>query len=137
MCSARRYHRSAVVGFPIRTSPDHRLYTATRGFSQCPTSFFGTWRLGILRKPLLAFSPSCGEFVTSCAFSLLLLLHYSVGKVLLSVLRQDGPANRRAVTQHDLPYAQSSLAKHKSTSRGSLALPQKTVTKALTLATEE
>ncbi len=43
------------MGFPIRTSPDQCLYTAPRGFSQCPTSFFGTWRLGIHRKPLVAF----------------------------------------------------------------------------------
>jgi hypothetical protein len=45
---------SATAGFPIRISPDFRLYTATRGFSQCPTSFFGIWRLGILRKLLVA-----------------------------------------------------------------------------------
>ena len=44
------------MGFPIRISPDHRLYTAPRDFSQCPTSFFGTWRLGIHRKPLVAYS---------------------------------------------------------------------------------
>lgn len=55
MCSVREYGRFAPVGFPIRTSPDQCLYTAPRGFSQCPTSFFGTWRLGIHRKPLVAF----------------------------------------------------------------------------------
>jgi hypothetical protein len=44
-----------VAGFPIRKSPDHRLYTATRGLSQCPTSFIGTWRQGIHRKPLVAY----------------------------------------------------------------------------------
>ena len=54
MCSGKRCHWFAMAGFPIRTSPDQRLYTATRGFSQCPTSFFGTWRLGILRKLLVA-----------------------------------------------------------------------------------
>ena len=37
-----RYCGFAAVGFPIRISPDRRLYTAPRGFSQCPTSFFGT-----------------------------------------------------------------------------------------------
>ena len=42
------------AGFPIRISSDCRLYTATRGFSQCPTSFFGTRRLGIHRKLLVA-----------------------------------------------------------------------------------
>ena len=55
MCSDQGYCRFAAVGFPIRTSPDQRLYTATRGFSQCPTSFFGIWRLGIHRKPLVAY----------------------------------------------------------------------------------
>jgi hypothetical protein len=42
------------AGFPIRISPDRRLYTAPRGFSQCPTSFVGIWRQGILRKLLVA-----------------------------------------------------------------------------------
>ncbi len=44
----------ATGGFPIRTSPDHSLYTAPRGFSQCPTSFFGIRRLGIHHKPCVA-----------------------------------------------------------------------------------
>ena len=44
----------AAVGFPIRRSPDRRLYTAPRGFSQCPTSFVGTYRQGIHRKLLVA-----------------------------------------------------------------------------------
>ena len=43
------------VGFPIRTSPDERLHTATRGLSQCSTSFIGTWRQGIHRTPLVAY----------------------------------------------------------------------------------
>jgi hypothetical protein len=44
-------------GFPIRRSPDQRLYTAPRGFSQCPTSFIGIWRQGIHRKPYVAYFP--------------------------------------------------------------------------------
>ena len=32
----------------------NRLFAAHRGFSQRPASFFGTWRLGIHRKPLVA-----------------------------------------------------------------------------------
>ena len=32
----------ATTGFPIRRSSDQRLYTASRGLSQCPTSFIGT-----------------------------------------------------------------------------------------------
>ena len=55
MCSDRRYRGFASVGFPIRTSPGLSLYTALRSFSQCPTSFIGTWRLGIHRKPLVAY----------------------------------------------------------------------------------
>ena len=41
-------------GFPIRTSPDQRLLTAPRGFSQPATSFIGSWRQGIHRAPLVA-----------------------------------------------------------------------------------
>ena len=46
----------AAAGFPIRKSPDQHLYTASRGLSQCPTSFIGVWRQGIHRKPLLTYS---------------------------------------------------------------------------------
>ena len=42
MCSVRGHRWFATVGFPIRKSPDQRLYTASRGLSQCPTSFIGT-----------------------------------------------------------------------------------------------
>jgi hypothetical protein len=44
------------TGFPIRTSPDRSLHTAPRGLSQCSTSFIGTWRQGIHRTPLVAYS---------------------------------------------------------------------------------
>ena len=46
----------AAAGFPIRKSPDLHLYTATRGLSQCPTSFIGVWRQGIHRVPLVTCS---------------------------------------------------------------------------------
>ena len=46
----------AAAGFPIRKSPDQHLYTASRGLSQCPTSFIGIWRQGIHRKPLVTYS---------------------------------------------------------------------------------
>ena len=46
----------AAAGFPIRKSPDLHLYTATRGLSQCPTSFIGVWRQGIHRLPLITCS---------------------------------------------------------------------------------
>ena len=54
MCSTARSRWFAAVGFPIRISSDHSLYTAPRGFSQCPTSFVGIWRLGIHHKPFVA-----------------------------------------------------------------------------------
>ena len=44
------------MGFPIRRPPDRCLFTTPRSFSQCPTSFFGTGRLGIHHKPLVASS---------------------------------------------------------------------------------
>ena len=50
----------AATSFLIRKSPDQSLYTAPRGLSQCPTSFIGTWRQGIHRKPLVA-SPRDAE----------------------------------------------------------------------------
>ena len=46
------YQRVSPFGYPRII----RLYTAPRGFSQCPTSFFGIWRLGIHRKLLVASS---------------------------------------------------------------------------------
>ena len=89
MCSTSRCRWFSTAGFPIRTSPDCRLFTATRGFSQCPTSFFGTWRLGIHRKPLVASLRNAEKskffdyffhyfFLTSSSLRLI----YSVGKVL-------------------------------------------------------
>jgi hypothetical protein len=60
MCSTRGHRWFATVGFPIRRSPDQRLYTAPRGLSQCPASFIGTWRQGIHHKPLVA-SPRDAE----------------------------------------------------------------------------
>ena len=41
-------------GCPIRTSADHSLLAAPRGFSQPSTSFIGSWCQGIHRAPLLA-----------------------------------------------------------------------------------
>jgi hypothetical protein len=55
LCVQRWDAMGYIAGFPIRTSPDQSLYTAPRGLSQCPTSFFGTWRQGIHRKPLVAY----------------------------------------------------------------------------------
>jgi hypothetical protein len=60
MCSTGRCCGFAAAGFPIRTSSDQRLYTASRGLSQCPTSFIGIWRQGIHRKLLVA-SPRDAE----------------------------------------------------------------------------
>ena len=41
-------------GFPIRISTDLCSLAAPRGFSQLAASFFGSWRLGIHRMPLVA-----------------------------------------------------------------------------------
>jgi hypothetical protein len=81
MCSASGHAWIACVGFPIRRPPDQSLYTAPRGFSQCPASFIGVWRQGIHRKPLVAFFrdaensmlfTSCmGRFVLRNAFFVL------------------------------------------------------------------
>ena len=43
------------LGFPIRTSPDRRSLTAPRGISSFATSFFGSWRLGILRALFVTY----------------------------------------------------------------------------------
>ena len=73
MCSDKGCRWFATAGFPIRISPDRRLYTASRGFSQCPTSLFGIWRLGIHHKPSLAYLPSTESSIvfalSSCPFS--------------------------------------------------------------------
>ena len=74
MCSDRRSHRFAVRGFPIRIFPDQRLYTASRDFSQCPTSFIGIWRLGIHHKLLLASSLIRRTRLSSTLFSFFLFL---------------------------------------------------------------
>ena len=56
------------LGFPIRTSPDHRLLASPRGFSQLATSFFASLRLGIHTHALSS--------LTIKLTSSLLLLHY-------------------------------------------------------------
>ena len=43
-----------MIGCPIRTSPDLRLFAPTRGLSQLITSFIASMCLGILRTPLVA-----------------------------------------------------------------------------------
>ena len=42
---------SCKVGFPIRKSPDQRLFAAPRGLSQRTTSFIASYRLGIHQTP--------------------------------------------------------------------------------------
>ena len=81
MCSTGRCCGNAAAGFPIRKSSDQRLYTATRGLSQCPTSFIGTWRQGIHRKPLVA-SPRDAEKLILFGLHVYVVSYYSVGKVL-------------------------------------------------------
>ena len=130
----------AAAGFPIRTSPDQRLYTAPRGFSQCPTSFFGVWRQGIHRKPLVSSSHVMRRN-RNFSFRLLNQSHigsscaYSVGKVLTTILvvfnccqltgtlHQSDPRHPSSVNNHFLfidnsarliagPQAQNDVAKN-------------------------
>ena len=47
----------------------NRLFAAHRGLSQRPASFFGTWRLGIHRKPLVASACDTENSILFHAFS--------------------------------------------------------------------
>ena len=81
MCSVRGCRWIAAAGFPIRKSPDHRLYTASRGLSQCPTSFIGIWRQGIHRKPLVTYPRDAEKSKLFISFVTTALILYSVIKV--------------------------------------------------------
>ena len=86
MCSTRGFCGFAAVGFPIRKSSDQRLFTATRGLSQCPTSFFGTWCQGIHRKLLVASPRDAEKLILFGLHVFHVVIHvfisyYSVGKV--------------------------------------------------------
>gem|GEM_PF-1951926 len=94
---SRRCCGFATADFSIRTSPDRSLYTATRGFSQCPTSFIGTWRQGIHRKPLVA-SPRDTEKLILFGlhqFHFFSVSYYSIGKVLLAARTGSFTVDRR------------------------------------------
>ena len=54
------------------------MHTPHRSFSQCTTSFFGNWRLGIPRMPFVAY-PTCD---TEKLMFLRFPLAYSLGNVL-------------------------------------------------------
>ncbi len=64
------------LGFPIRTSPDHSLLAASRGFSQLTTSFFACLRLGIHTHALSSLTikstlnTKCSKrfYATTCSF---------------------------------------------------------------------
>jgi hypothetical protein len=58
MCSPQAAWACPHAGFPIRTSPAQRLHTPYRGFTQCTTSFIGSWHQGIHRMLLVAY-PTC------------------------------------------------------------------------------
>ena len=81
-------------GFPIRTSPDGSLHTASRGLSQCSTSFIGTWRQGIHRKPLVA-SPRDAEklilFGLQNIFRYFLGLSFIYSSVIIQLVRFCSP----------------------------------------------
>ena len=54
MYSSRSIMRLIMMGFPIRKSPDQRLFAPPRSLSQLITSFIASMCLGILRTPLVA-----------------------------------------------------------------------------------
>jgi hypothetical protein len=103
-----RYRWFATVGFPIRISPDQRLYTASRGLSQCPTSFFGIWRQGIHHKLLVA-SPRDAENSISLLLTIFFVCFalYSVFKVqaIASIVSVDC----RPLSLIDAPHSYAAL----------------------------
>ena len=122
MYSVRGCSRCARAGFPIRRSSDRRLYTASRGFSQCPTSFIGIWRLGIHHKLLLSSLPDTESSIvftlpySASSFRMLLgtaYAHYSVVKVRLSCTwfgRLDNTARLTAGLRHSTVLPSSILS---------------------------
>ena len=59
----REYHAFSVMGYPIRTSPDRRLFAPPRSLSQLITSFIASESQGIRHTLLLTF------FTCSCDLS--------------------------------------------------------------------
>jgi hypothetical protein len=108
---------SSIAGFPIRTSPDQSLYTAPRGFSQCPTSFFGTWRLGIHHKLLVAYSVM-RRFRNSSFFFFFRVFFpfYSVGNVLPAPLPPGSGLFMQPVEMRGLEPLTSALQRRRSPS---------------------
>ena len=101
----------AAAGFPIRKSSDHHLYTATRGLSQCPTSFIGVWRQGIHRVPLVTCSRDAEK---SNFFSFLLVDALSIQLVRyglrLPCWAAAGWRSHQSVPLGDVPFTQHSPA---------------------------
>ena len=103
----------AAAGFPIRKSSDRHLYTASRGLSQCPTSFIGVWRQGIHRVPLVTCSRDAEK---SNFFSLFVLLVDALSIQLvrcclrLPVWAAAGWRSLLSVPPGDLPFTQHSPA---------------------------
>jgi hypothetical protein len=64
------------LGFPIRTSPDHRLLASPRGFSQLATSFFAYLRQGIHTHALSSLTIKLTLFSELIPFLLLFLDFY-------------------------------------------------------------
>jgi len=55
LCIQRRMtEHYSMSGFPIRKSPDQRVFAAPRSLSQLTTSFIACWRQGIHHVPLVA-----------------------------------------------------------------------------------
>ena len=94
------------AGSPQRVSPfgNPRINACSRlpeSLSQCPTSFIGTWRQGIHRKPLVA-SPRDAEKLILFGLHQKLSIqinNYSVVKVLFSPLTGDRCASHLSSTR--------------------------------------
>ena len=92
MNSTRGHCWFTTAGFPIRRSSDQRLYTASRGLSQCPTSFFGIWRLGIHHKLLVASPRDAEKLILFAIFDK--LLYRPTSSIAIRLLRFCSPVDR-------------------------------------------
>ena len=115
MCSTSGHCWFATVGFPIRRSSDQRLYTASRGLSQCPTSFVGTWRQGIHRKLLVASPRDAEKLILFALFDKLLYRPTSsiAIQLLRCIHRLTGDRRSRKIQGHRSPFKSIQLVETK------------------------
>ena len=89
------------MGKPTAANPQYRRQRQMCIRDRCPTSFFGTWRQGIHRKPLVASPRDAEKLIlfglhkNNCQF----INNYSVVKVLFSPLTGDRCASHLSSTR--------------------------------------